>query len=70
MNALVLSNRRRGPERVLELGEDRAPNATLSDAMAGDELDTIAERYRGTARFDVETLHAAPSWDIGIRGGP
>lgn len=66
MNALVLANRRRGPERVLQLVEERAPNgfARIEDVMTNDELNSIAMQYRRTAGFDAETLNTQPSWDI------
>lgn len=66
MNALVLANRQRGPERVLQLVEQRAPNGftRIEDVMTREELDSIALEYRKTAGFDAETLNAAPSWDV------
>jgi 5-methylphenazine-1-carboxylate 1-monooxygenase len=66
MNALVLANRHRGPERVLQLVEQRAPHGftRIEDVMTRDELDSIATEYRRTAGFDAETLNAAPSWDV------
>ncbi|MGA9310133.1 MAG: FAD-dependent monooxygenase [Pseudonocardiaceae bacterium] len=44
MNALVLSNRQGGPEQVLQLVEQRAPNGftRIEDVMTNDELDSIA----------------------------
>ncbi|MGH3855318.1 MAG: flavin-dependent oxidoreductase [Pseudonocardiaceae bacterium] len=69
MNALVMSNRQRGPERVLHLVEQRAPNGftRIEDVITSEELDSIALRYRKTAGFDVEKLNAAPSWDVARR---
>lgn len=66
MNALVLANRQRGPERVVQLVEQRAPDGFtwIEDVMTRDELDSIAMEYRRTAGFDAETLNAAPSWDV------
>jgi len=66
MNALVLANRRGGPERVLHLVEQRAPNGftRIEDVMTNDELDSIALRYRRTAGFDADTLNTAPSWNV------
>lgn len=66
MNALVLANRQRGPERVVQVVEQRAPDgfARIEDVMTRDELDSIAMEYRRTAGFDAETLNAAPSWDV------
>jgi 2-polyprenyl-6-methoxyphenol hydroxylase-like FAD-dependent oxidoreductase len=66
MNALVLTNRQRGPERVLQLVEQRAPKgfSRIEDVMTREELDSIALQYRKTAGFDAETLNAALSWDV------
>lgn len=66
MNALVLANRQGGPERVLQLVEQRAPNGftRIEDVMASDELDAIAMQYRKMAGFDAETLNTSPSWDV------
>jgi 2-polyprenyl-6-methoxyphenol hydroxylase-like FAD-dependent oxidoreductase len=66
MNALVLSNRRGGPEQVLQLVEQRAPNgfARIEDVMTNDELDSIAMQYRTTAGFEVEALNTQPSWEV------
>lgn len=69
MNALVLANRQRGPERVVQLVEQRAPRGftQIEDVMTREELDSIAVGYRRTAGFDAETLNAAPSWEVAGR---
>ena len=66
MNALVLANRHGGPERVLHLVEERAPNgfARIEDVMTIDELDSIARQYRTTAGLEIETLNTQPSWEV------
>jgi 2-polyprenyl-6-methoxyphenol hydroxylase-like FAD-dependent oxidoreductase len=66
MNALVLANRRGGPERVVQLVEQRAPHGftRIEDVMTREELDSIAQQYRRTAGFDAEALNAAPSRNI------
>ena len=66
MNALVMANRQQGPERILQLVEQRAPHgfARIDDVIPRDELDSIALHYRKTAGFDIEMLNAAPSWDV------
>jgi 2-polyprenyl-6-methoxyphenol hydroxylase-like FAD-dependent oxidoreductase len=65
MNALVLANRQGGPERVMRLVEERAPNGfrRIEDVMTHEELDAIATQYRKMAGFDAETLNALPSWN-------
>ncbi|MGH4025319.1 MAG: FAD-dependent monooxygenase, partial [Pseudonocardiaceae bacterium] len=66
MNALVLANRQGGPERVMKLVEERAPNGfvRIADVMTDDELSSIAMQYRRAAGFDAETLNTAPSWNV------
>lgn len=66
MNALVLANRQRGPERVMQLVEERAPGgfASIDDVMSKDELDEIARQYRKTAGFDAGALNTQPSWNV------
>ncbi len=63
-SALVLSNREMGPERVLRIVAERAPQgfARIEDVLSRDELDDIARRYKVTAGFDVETLNTRASW--------
>lgn len=63
-SALVLSNRDMGPERVMAIVEERAPDGfrSIEDVMTPQELQEIADRYKSTAGFDVETLNARPSW--------
>jgi len=52
-SAVVLSNRRHGPERVLDLAEERAPDgfADVADVFAPGELEGIAAQYRQLAGF-------------------
>jgi 2-polyprenyl-6-methoxyphenol hydroxylase-like FAD-dependent oxidoreductase len=50
---IVLSNREHGPERVLDLAEERAPDgfARVEDVFAPGELESIAARYKQVAGF-------------------
>jgi 2-polyprenyl-6-methoxyphenol hydroxylase-like FAD-dependent oxidoreductase len=63
---IVLANRRHGPEQVMTLVEQRAPQgfARIGDVLAADELRAIVERYRKTAGFDVDALNGRPSWSV------
>ncbi len=65
-NAIVLSNRRHGPEQVMTLVEQRAPDgfAHIDDVIAPGELQAIVAGYRRTAGFDVEELNARASWSV------
>jgi 5-methylphenazine-1-carboxylate 1-monooxygenase len=57
--AVVLSNRQFGPERVLQVAEDRirGPEDDIGSVVTREELDQITRRYRRVAGFDVETLN-------------
>lgn len=56
--AIVKANRGNGPDQVLELAEQRAPNGFkhIEDVVARAELEAIANRYKQTAGFDRETV--------------
>jgi 2-polyprenyl-6-methoxyphenol hydroxylase-like FAD-dependent oxidoreductase len=64
--ALVLANREMGPERVLRIVEERAPEGfdRIETVMSRAELEAIAQGYKATAGFDVEGLNTRPSWDV------
>lgn len=57
---IVLTNRQNGPEVVMQIVEDRAPNGftNLDDIISDTELKEIAVRYKKIAGFDRETLNA------------
>jgi len=63
-SALVHANRRHGPEQVMTIVGDRAPDgfARIEDILGRDELRAIVRRYSQTAGFDVDELNARPSW--------
>ncbi len=56
---VVLSNRGRGPEKVLDLVEQRAtgPKDRIEDLITPDELQEITLNYRRTAGFNVELVN-------------
>ncbi|MCX7892447.1 MAG: flavin-dependent oxidoreductase [Burkholderiales bacterium] len=58
-SAVVLANRKGGPDRVLQLAEERAPNgfAHVEDVIPRAELEAIAAGYKQTAGFDRETVN-------------
>jgi 5-methylphenazine-1-carboxylate 1-monooxygenase len=58
-SAVVLKNREMGPEQVMQIAEDRAPNgfAHIHDVIPPDELQAIANRYKEIAGFDRATLN-------------
>ena len=59
---IVLSNREHGPECVLDLAEERAPDgfARVEDVFAPGELAEIAARYKRVAGFAPGAPHLAP----------
>ncbi|MEM6663226.1 MAG: flavin-dependent oxidoreductase [Pseudomonadota bacterium] len=61
-SAIVLANRGDGPDKVLDVVEDRAPDGfeRLEDVISAAELEEIAAEYKATAGMDVEALNAAP----------
>jgi len=58
----VLSNRRMGPEQVIDIVAERAPDgfARLEDVVSQDELEGIARQYRKVAGFEPHALRARP----------
>jgi len=55
---IVLANRRNGPEQVMQLAEERAPQgfSDVHAVIARAELEAIAARYKQTAGFSVEQV--------------
>jgi 2-polyprenyl-6-methoxyphenol hydroxylase-like FAD-dependent oxidoreductase len=60
---LVLLNRGNGPERVMQMVEERAPNGfnVVTDVLSKEELEEVANNYKRVAGFQVEALNAKPS---------
>ncbi|MDB5576104.1 MAG: flavin-dependent oxidoreductase [Bradyrhizobium sp.] len=59
---LVLLNRRNGPEQVMQIVEERAPDGydVVTDVLSQQELEDIAANYKRVAGFQVEGLNAKP----------
>jgi 2-polyprenyl-6-methoxyphenol hydroxylase-like FAD-dependent oxidoreductase len=59
---LVMLNRRNGPEQVMQLVEERAPDGynTVTDVLSQKVLEDIAANYKRVAGFQVEGLNAKP----------
>ncbi len=62
--AVVLANRKSGPERCMELVAARAPDGfeRLEDVISHAELEEIVVSYRTTAGFDPKILNERASW--------
>jgi hypothetical protein len=59
---LVLLNRGNGPEQVMQLVEQRAPDGfeVVTDVLSEQELEEIAANYKRVAGFQVDALNAKP----------
>jgi 2-polyprenyl-6-methoxyphenol hydroxylase-like FAD-dependent oxidoreductase len=59
---LVMLNRRNGPEQVMQLVEERAPDGydVVTDVLSLQELEDVAANYKRVAGFQVEGLNAKP----------
>jgi 5-methylphenazine-1-carboxylate 1-monooxygenase len=64
MNGMILRNRRLGPETVMQLAEERAPNgfSDIAAVLTTDELNEAAISFKRAAGFDVETVNSRPSY--------
>jgi len=64
--AIVLANRRNGPEKVMQMAEERAPQgfAHVHDVIGPDELAAAAQDYKLIAGFDREQLNRRPSYSV------
>ncbi len=65
MNEVILRNRQYGPEIVMQMAEDRAPNgfSNIEDVIPQRELEDIAASFKRAAGFDPQTLNNRPSFD-------
>ncbi|WP_309646193.1 flavin-dependent oxidoreductase [Phenylobacterium sp.] len=61
--AIVLANRGNGPEQVMQLAQERAPDgfADVHDVLSRAELEATAGAYKKVAGFDREALNHRPS---------
>lgn len=58
--SIVMSNRKNGPEHVMQIVEERAPKGfdNLYDVISHQELEDIANKYKQIAGFDRQTLNS------------
>ena len=63
MNAIIIRNRNFGPETVLQLAEERAPDGftDLAEVLSKDELEQAALGFKRAAGIDVETVNSRDS---------
>jgi 2-polyprenyl-6-methoxyphenol hydroxylase-like FAD-dependent oxidoreductase len=64
--AVVLANRKVGPEQCMEIVEERAPDGftDLNAIITAEELEAISVRYKQTAGFDPTVLNSRPSLSV------
>jgi 2-polyprenyl-6-methoxyphenol hydroxylase-like FAD-dependent oxidoreductase len=64
--AIQASNRRMGPEIVMRMAHERAPEgfARIEDVISRQELESIAAEYKRTAGFDPEDLNNRESFSV------
>jgi len=64
--AIVLANRQAGPERCMDIVEERAPDgfSDLTAVVSQEELLEISSAYKRTAGFDPAVLNARPSLSV------
>jgi len=64
MNGMILRNRRLGPETVMQLAEERAPDgfADIAAVLSPEELKEASISFKRAAGFDVETVNTRPSY--------
>ena len=60
VNNLVLANRGDGPDKILDIVHDRAPDgfADIEQVMPLSERQTFADRYKAIAGMDIDALNA------------
>ncbi|MFM1912357.1 MAG: hypothetical protein RIR51_195 [Bacteroidota bacterium] len=55
---VVLQNRQKGPDFIMDLMEDRFPDGFKEEEIPHEELANIMLKYKEIAGFDIETLNA------------
>lgn len=54
---VVMQNRQKGPDEIMDLMEDRFPNGFSDDEIPHAELEAVMGHYKKVAGFDIETLN-------------
>jgi 5-methylphenazine-1-carboxylate 1-monooxygenase len=69
-SAIVLANRGNGPEQVMQMVEERAPDGfgDVHDVISPVELEEVSARYKMTAGFVPEALNSRASLDAHVSG--
>ena len=64
--SIVASNRRLGPERVMQIVHERSPNgfSDLNAVISKEELEEVANQYKQIAGFDKATLETLATMKV------
>jgi 2-polyprenyl-6-methoxyphenol hydroxylase-like FAD-dependent oxidoreductase len=64
MAAITLKNRELGPERAMQIAEERAPVGfkRIEDVIPREEMASITETYKRAAGFDSASVNSRPSF--------
>ena len=64
--AIVLANRRNGPEKVMQMAQERAPDGFghVHEVISAAELAAAAQEYKLVAGFDREQLNSRASYSV------
>mgnify|MGYP003325310138 CR=1 FL=1 len=64
-------NRAMGPERVMQLARERAPEGfdDIDQVIPRSELEEIASNYKRVAGFEPSILNSQPSWSVQLGDG-
>ncbi len=54
---IVLQNRQKGPDEIMDLMEERFPNGFTEDEIPHEDLTKVMDNYRIVAGFDVQSLN-------------
>jgi 2-polyprenyl-6-methoxyphenol hydroxylase-like FAD-dependent oxidoreductase len=70
MTALQEANRKSGPEVVVDLADERAPDGfdSIEDVFPGGELERISRSYATLAAFDPDTVNTRASYSASVGG--
>jgi hypothetical protein len=54
---VVLQNRQKGPDEIMDLMAERFPDGFTEDQIPHEDLTKVMDNYRIIAGFDVQTLN-------------
>jgi hypothetical protein len=56
---IVMANRQNGPDKIMEIMEQRAPNGfvNLDDVISREKLEAIANQYKIIAGFEKQIVN-------------